>query len=47
MEVRAAGFSFAGIAKVLNAEGVASPRRTYKGRVQDYWVSSSIKEIRN
>jgi len=45
MELRAAGFSFARIAKILNAEGVPAPKRKYKGRVQDYWVASSIKEI--
>jgi len=45
MELRAAGFSFARIAKILNAEGVPAPKRKYNGRVQDYWVASSIKEI--
>jgi DNA invertase Pin-like site-specific DNA recombinase len=45
MEMRAAGFSFSKIAKTLNAEGVAAPRRMYKGRIQDYWVPSSIREI--
>ena len=45
MEMRAAGFSFARIAKTLNAEGVPAPKRKYRGRVQDYWVASSIKEI--
>lgn len=45
MELRAAGTSFAGIAKILNSEGVPAPKRKYKGRVQDYWVASSIKEI--
>ena len=45
MEMRAAGFSFARIAKTLNAEGVPAPERKYRGRVQDYWVASSIKEI--
>ena len=45
MEMRAAGFSFSKIAKTLNAEGVPAPRRIYKGRIQDYWVPSSIKEI--
>lgn len=45
MEMRAAGLSFARIAKILNAEGVPAPERKYKGRVQDYWVASSIKEI--
>jgi site-specific DNA recombinase len=45
MELRAAGFSFARIAKILNTEGVPAPKRKYKGRVQDYWVASSIKEI--
>jgi site-specific DNA recombinase len=45
MEMRAAGFSFASIAKTLNAEWVPAPERKYKGRVQDYWVASSIKEI--
>jgi len=45
MDMRAAGYSFAKIAKTLKAEGVTTPRRTYKGRVQEYWVASSIKEI--
>jgi site-specific DNA recombinase len=45
MEMRAAGFSFADIAKTLKAEGAPAPRRKYKGRVQDYWLPSSIKEI--
>jgi site-specific DNA recombinase len=45
MEMRAAGFSFARIAKTLNAEGAPAPERKYRGRVQDYWVASSIKEI--
>lgn len=42
-EMRAAGFSFSKIAKILNAEGVPAPVRKYKGRIQDYWVPSSIK----
>jgi len=45
MEMRAEGFSFAKIAKVLNEEGIAAPKREYKGRVQDYWVASGIKQI--
>jgi len=45
MEMRAAGVSFANIAKTLKAEGVIAPRRKYRGRIQDYWVPSSIKEI--
>ncbi len=45
MEMRAAGFSFSKIAKTLNAEGAPAPRRVYKGRIQDYWVPSSIKAI--
>ena len=45
MELRAADFSFAHIAKILNAEGVPAPRRKYKGRIQDFWVASSIREI--
>jgi site-specific DNA recombinase len=45
MEMRASGFSFSKIAKTLNAEGVAAPRRMYKGRIQNYWVPSSIREI--
>lgn len=44
-EMRAAGFSFLRISKTLNAEGVPAPVRKYKGRIQDYWVPSSIKEI--
>lgn len=44
-EMRAAGFSFSKIAKILNAEGVPAPVRKYKGRIQDYWVPSSIKGI--
>lgn len=42
-EMRATGFSFSQIAKLLNAEGVPAPVRKYKGRIQDYWVPSSIK----
>jgi site-specific DNA recombinase len=45
MEMRAAGLSFAQIAKTLNAEGVPAPRRKYKDRIQECWVPSSIKEI--
>jgi DNA invertase Pin-like site-specific DNA recombinase len=45
MEMRASGFSFSKIAKTLNAEGAPAPRRMYKGRIQDYWVPSSIKAI--
>ena len=45
MEMRAAGLSFSQIAKTLNAEGVPAPRRKYKGRIQECWVPSSIKEI--
>ena len=45
MEMRASGFSFSKIAKTLNAEGAPAPRRVYKGRIQDYWVPSSIKAI--
>jgi DNA invertase Pin-like site-specific DNA recombinase len=45
MEMRAAGSSFSDISKTLNAEGVPAPRRKYKGRIQEYWVPSSIKEI--
>ena len=45
MEMRAAGLSFSQIAKTLNAEGIPAPRRKYKGRIQDCWVPSSIKEI--
>ena len=45
MELRAAGSSFSQIAKTLNAEGVPAPRRKYRGRIQEYWVPSSIKEI--
>jgi DNA invertase Pin-like site-specific DNA recombinase len=45
MEMRASGFSFSKIAKTLNAEGAPAPRRMYKGRIQDYWVPSSIREI--
>jgi len=43
--MRAAGFSFSKIAKILNAEGVPAPVRKYKGRIQNYWVPSSIKWI--
>ena len=45
MEMRAAEFSFAQIAEMLNAEGVRAPQRKYKGRIQDCWVPSSIREI--
>jgi site-specific DNA recombinase len=45
MEMRAAGISFADIAKTLKAEGVVAPRRKYKGQVRDYWLPSSIKQI--
>ena len=45
MEMRASGFSFSKIAKTLGAEGAPAPRRVYKGRIQDYWVPSSIKAI--
>jgi DNA invertase Pin-like site-specific DNA recombinase len=45
MEMRASGFSFSKISKTLNADGVLAPRRKYKGRIQEYWVPSSIKEI--
>lgn len=45
MGMRADGVSFASIAKALKAEGVIAPRRKYRGRIQDYWVPSSIKEI--
>lgn len=45
MEMRAAGSSFSDISKTLNAEGVPAPRRKYKGRIQECWVPSSIKEI--
>ncbi len=45
MEMRAAEFSFADIAKALKAEGVPAPKRKYKGQVRDFWVPSSIKQI--
>jgi site-specific DNA recombinase len=45
MEMRAAGSSFSDISKTLNAEGIPAPRRKYKGRIQECWVPSSIKEI--
>ena len=45
MKMRAAGLSFSQIAKTLNAERVPAPRRKYKGRIQEVWVPSSIKEI--
>lgn len=45
MEMRAAGLSFSQIAKTLNAERVAAPRRKYRGRIQEVWVPSSVKEI--
>jgi site-specific DNA recombinase len=45
MEMRAAGSSFSDISKTLNAEGVPAPRRKYKGRIQECWMPSSIKEI--
>ena len=47
MEMRAAWFSFSKIAKTLNAEGVPARRRTYKGRIREYWLPSSIKAITN
>jgi DNA invertase Pin-like site-specific DNA recombinase len=45
MEMRGACSSFSQIAKTLNAERVAAPRRKYRGRIQEVWVPSSIKEI--
>jgi len=45
MEMRAVCLSFSQIAKKLNAERVPAPHRKYKGRIQDVWVPSSIKEI--
>jgi site-specific DNA recombinase len=45
MELRAGEFSFSQISKTLNAEGAPAPRRKYKGRIQECWVPSSIKEI--
>jgi site-specific DNA recombinase len=45
MEMRGAGLSFSQIAKKLNAERAPSPRRKYRGRIQEVWVPSSIKEI--
>jgi DNA invertase Pin-like site-specific DNA recombinase len=45
MEMRGAGLSFSQIGKTLNAERVAAPRRKYKGKIQEVWVPSSIKEI--
>jgi site-specific DNA recombinase len=45
MEMRGASLSFSQIAKTLNAERVPAPRRKYKGRIQEVWVPSSIKEI--
>src|ERR1700758_30319 len=47
MEMRASGLSFATIAKTLKAEGVRAPQRMYKGKVQDYWLPSTIKQITN
>ncbi len=40
MEMRAAGSSFSDISKTLNAEGVPAPRRKYKGRIQECWIST-------
>jgi site-specific DNA recombinase len=45
MGMRGACLSFSQIAKTLNAEHVPAPRRKYKGRIQEAWVPSSIKEI--
>jgi site-specific DNA recombinase len=45
MEMRAAGCSFAKIAKTLKAEAVPAPRHRYKGRLQDCWLPSTIREI--
>ena len=47
MEMRASGLSFATIAKTLKAEGVPSPKRKWNGRVIDYWLPSTIKQITN
>jgi DNA invertase Pin-like site-specific DNA recombinase len=47
MEMRASGLSFARIAKILKAEGVPAPQRKYKGKIQDYWLPSTIKQITN
>lgn len=45
MEMREAGLSFSQIGKTLNAERIPAPRRKYKGKIQEVWVPSSIKEI--
>src|SRR6201998_3146697 len=45
MEMRASGLSFATIAKTLKAEGVRAPQRMYKGKVQDYWLPSTMNTI--
>jgi site-specific DNA recombinase len=45
MEMRASGLSFARIAKILKAEGVPAPQRTYKGKILNYWLPSTIKQI--
>lgn len=45
MEMRAAGLSFAGIAKTLKAEGVPAPQRRWNGRIINCWLPSTIKQI--
>jgi DNA invertase Pin-like site-specific DNA recombinase len=47
MEMRASGLSFARIAKILKAEGVPAPQRKYKGKILNYWLPSTIKQITN
>jgi DNA invertase Pin-like site-specific DNA recombinase len=45
MEMRASGLSFARIAKILKAEGVPAPQRKYKGKILNYWLPSTIKQM--
>jgi site-specific DNA recombinase len=45
MEMRASGLSFARIAKILKAEAVPAPQRKYKGKILNYWLPSTVKQI--
>lgn len=45
LEMRAAGLGYGAVATTLNAERVPAPRRKYKGKIQQRWFGSAIKEI--